>query len=534
MSDEIQPIPDEAEMTVGPKAIDAYSRLSYSMWFALAEFVDNSTQSRLNYDKLVDDILKSEGTLLTVNILHNRQSKEITIDDNSIGMSKADLIAALKIATPTADSHGRSKYGMGMKTAACWIGKSWSVITCEFGSGEEWTAKVDVDAIANRGAKVPLTLRQVDTGKHYTKIVISELRRTIQTRSEEVIKDYLGSMYMFDLRPDENGVTALKLTYNGEPINPPAESNWDTDPAGTPMMKQLPELKLGEKTINGWVGVLRKGGRKYGGFSFFLNKRQIQGFPTAWKPRAIFGGVDEEGANNLISQRLTGCLLLDGFDVTHTKDAVLFEDNEEDDLEKFLVKEVKDYRDHANKPRKGVQVWSKEKVRDLVETMRSEFCSDETQDALNHAALPPIEIIEANNVKQLESLSVEDELVKLEILPELTVIVSLKEISEWEPYVTFVTAAQKNIVHVIINGIHPYYRSLESSDAIEECIHQYIYDAVAEYRTGQLQGRTNPNSVRRIKNDLLRARTLQIENTAASIREQAEMELFEDSAAPKD
>jgi hypothetical protein len=33
----------EAELSVGPKAIDAYARLSYTMWFALAEFVDNST-----------------------------------------------------------------------------------------------------------------------------------------------------------------------------------------------------------------------------------------------------------------------------------------------------------------------------------------------------------------------------------------------------------------------------------------------------------------------------------------------------------
>ena len=56
-----QNIDEEAELSVGPKAIDAYSRLSYTMWFALAEFVDNSTQSRLNYDTLVDDLLKTEG-----------------------------------------------------------------------------------------------------------------------------------------------------------------------------------------------------------------------------------------------------------------------------------------------------------------------------------------------------------------------------------------------------------------------------------------------------------------------------------------
>jgi hypothetical protein len=112
----------ETELTVGPKAIDAYSRLSYTMWFALAEFVDNSTQSRLNYGDLVDQLLQSEEQPLTVDIIHNRQTKEITIRDNSIGMTRNDLVAALRIAQPTSDSNGRSKYGMGMKTAACWIG----------------------------------------------------------------------------------------------------------------------------------------------------------------------------------------------------------------------------------------------------------------------------------------------------------------------------------------------------------------------------------------------------------------------------
>src|SRR5690349_14539200 len=94
----------EAELSVGPKAIDAYARLSYTMWFALAEFVDNSTQSRLNYGQLINDILRNEGQVLTISIIHNRQTKEITIEDNSIGMTKEDLIAALRIAQPTADS----------------------------------------------------------------------------------------------------------------------------------------------------------------------------------------------------------------------------------------------------------------------------------------------------------------------------------------------------------------------------------------------------------------------------------------------
>ena len=517
----------EAELTIGPKALDAYSRLSYQMWFALAEFVDNSTQSRLNYGSLVDDILKQEGAPLTVNIVHNRQTKEISIEDNSIGMTKNDLIAALKIATPTADSIGRSKYGMGMKTAACWIGTHWSIITCEWDSGEEWTAEIDVDAIANKGAKVPLTMKSVDKSLHYTKIVISGLRRIIQKRSEEVIRTYLGSMYMFDLRPDTNGAVALKLTYNGEEITAPDEYDWDTDPSGKSMRRALPEKIINGKKVNGWIGVLRKGGRKFGGFSFFQNQRQIQGFPNAWKPKTIFGGVDDEGANNLVAQRLTGVLLLDGFDVSHTKDSVQFQGSEEDELEAFLVNEVKDYRDYAEKRRGGRgQVWSKEKIRDLVESMKPEFTSSEMKDTLNTIALPPLDTIVANNVQQLKALSPENEIARIEILADLTVILSLNEVSEWEPYVTFVAGAKVGELHVIINGLHPYYQSLESNDAIEECVHQYILDSVAEYKTSKLVGRVNPDSVRRLKNELLRVKITRIDNSAAEARDKAESELF--------
>ena len=518
----------EAELSVGPKAIDAYSRLSYTMWFAMAEFVDNSTQSRLNYGDLVDQLLKAEGRPLTVSIVHNRQTKEVTIEDNSIGMTKDDLVAALRIAHPTNDSRGRSKYGMGMKTAACWIGAMWTVTTCEWGSGEEWTATVDVDAIANHSAKVPLSMRIVGKDDHYTRITISNLRRVIQKRSEETIKTYLGSMYMFDLRPDDQGQVALKLTYNGEEVLPPNESDWDTDPSGIVMRRDLPEFVVDGKTVNGWIGVLRKGGRKFGGFSLFQNGRQIQGFPNAWKPKSIFGGVDDEGANNLVAQRLTGVLQFDGFVVSHTKDAVLFEGEEEEALEEFLVKETKAYADYAKSrrsPGRG-QKWSKDQVRDLVKDMQAEFTSPEIKDALNNAALPPIEAITANNAQQLQSLTPEDEVVRLDILPDLKVIISVKETSQYEPHVIFVPGAEDGVLHVIINGLHPYYLTLEAKDSMSECVQQYIFDAVAEFKTSKLISRLNPDSVRRLKDGLLRARAAQLDNADAAVRSQAEAQLF--------
>jgi hypothetical protein len=211
---------------------------------------------------------------------------------------------------------------------------------------------------------------------------------------------------------------------------------------------------------------------------------------------------------------------------------VLFEENEEEAIEKYLTEQTRDYRDYAERRRSGSrQGWSKEKVRDLVESMRSEFTSHEMKDALNAAALPPIEAIRANNQQQLNSLTAEDQIARLDILSDLTVIVSLKKTSEWEPHLTIIAGAQVGVLHVIINGLHPYYQSLESNDAIEECLHQYLHDAVAEYRTSKLQGRVNPDSVRRLKNELLRARMTRIENAAADTQAKAEAALHEAAIA---
>jgi hypothetical protein len=416
-----------------------------------------------------------------------------------------------------------------MKTAACWIGNQWRITTSEWDSGEEWTAVVDVPGIAFRQAKIPLTRRTVSRDEHYTCVTITDLHRSIRQQTEENIRGYLGSMYRFDILDG-----FLKILYNGEEIPAPDEYDLDTDAQGQPMRLPFNDIEIGGKKVSGWVGVMRKGGRKFGGFSLFQNRRQIQGFPNAWKPRSIFGGVDDEGSNTLIAQRLTGVINLDGFRVSHTKDAILFEGTEEDELEAFLAKLTKDYRNYATK-RRGprTQPWSREKVRDLVQTMAKEFSNPEMSDAVNNALLPPLETILASNLKQVTSLDPKDIIADFNVGETLSVIVALQERSEYEPYLVIEAAATPGTIYVMINSLHPYYASLESSDAIEECIRQYIYDAVAEYRVSQLVGRVSPDSVRRLKNDLLRVQEVRVSNVAAETQE-AEFESVLEPGAPQD
>ena len=231
----------------------------------------------------------------------------------------------------------------------------------------------------------------------------------------------------------------------------------------------------------------------------------------------IFGGEDDEGANNLIAQRLTGLLNLDGFEVSHTKDAVLFQGDEEEELEKFLKDFTKDYRDYAQK-RRGTKAttWTREKVRDMMDDLKKEFSSPEFKDAVTNSVLPPIDVILAGNQKQLESIGTADQVGTFDVASDLRVIVSFQENTVYEPYVTLVAGASPGVIHVIINGLHPYYASLETNEAGHECMKQFVYDAVAEYRVRKQVGKISWDSVRVLKNDLLKAKLVQIENRATS------------------
>lgn len=434
-------------------------------------------------------------------------------------MTKDKLTEALKIAHPTRDSRGRSKYGMGMKTAAFWIGSHWQIVTCEWGSGEEWTADIDLKQIdENRsGSSLPITLSMSNVSKdaHYTKIIIKELNRYFQKRTEDTIKSYLGSMYQFDINENK-----MKLLFGDEEIKTADAYDLDTDPAGNQMRTPV-DVKIRDKQITGWVGVLRQGsgGRKFGGFSLFQNKRQIQGFPNAWKPRAIFSGVDDEGANNLVAQRLTGQLYMDDFQVSHTKDAILFEADEEEQLEKYLAELTRDYKDYAIRRRGPTsKAWSREKVRDLAQSLAKEFSSSELSDAVTQAILPPLDAIIAASDKQVANLKPEDEIASYSVA-DFTVKVSLEDKSEWEPYVNINASATPGAIHVIINRLHPYYDSLESQDAVLECVRQYIYDAIAEYRVSKQVAQVRPDNVRRLKDSILRAKDVELSNAANALQE---------------
>lgn len=143
--------------------------------------------------------------------------------------------------------------------------------------------------------------------------------------------------------------------------------------------------------------------------------------------------------------------------VCHTKDAILFEGDEEDQLENYLVELTKDYRQRATERRgdRPNRRFSPENIKDVIEKLRSECESGEMKGAVNTAQLPPLDAIVTNNRQQVASLSPQEAVAVFLITQDLTIKVSQKKTSLYEPYVTITPGAKAEVVHVVINLLHP-------------------------------------------------------------------------------
>jgi len=335
-------------------------------------------------------------------------------------------------------------------------------------------------------------------------------------------------MYRYDLLDEK-----LKIVYNNDEITPVDEDRFDIDEVGVPYKRDLPPTTINGKVVQGWIGVLKPGagGRKQGGFSLFQNRRQIQGYPAAWKPSVIFGGVDGEGANNLVAQRLTGVLELEGFEVSHTKDAILFMDSEQELLEQYLDENTHDYREYAARRRSTANGtgWSQESARNLLDEIKREFETPELRDAATEP-LPPLDTILQNDARLSQSVSVDDLTLQIDVLDNMIVNIVFRNTECYAPYLTVSGGAEANTIQVIVNLEHPYYASLNSADARDECIRQYVYDAIAEYRVSKQHGQVNPSSVHRKKDALLRARISHLESERLRFINRERQSLVDDEA----
>ena len=504
------------EFEIGLNSISSYKRLSYSPWHAIAEFIDNSTQSYFdNREELdrahVDNSVRPVRVDITYRAKTDEFGGSLVINDNAMGMSLDELDYAMKVAFPPDNCSGRSKYGMGLKTAASWMGNRWSVTTKKLGDTVELTVVVDVGEIAAGNSALNLECRDGrPPDEHYTRLEICDHNQRFYGKTIASIKTYLSSMYRQDFRND-----ALTLTWNGEALtwlydddsqflaSQGSGSIYKTD------FKFFVESDTGvERTVHGWVGVLAQGNRSKAGFSIFHAGRVIKGYPDNWRPTSLYG--PHPGTNDLINQRLIGEIHLDGFEISHTKDHIVWLGEEEESVECRLKEHCWSYRDAAERYRKGREDRrgpTDVEIDSAISQLQSELESNRFVYWLSTELLLTDDLLRDSRQHYVRTvLKGASASFEADIADELHVHGYVEEMSPNDWYLA-IERPGKGSIEVIVNKSHPHWKQLQGSAGVLNFLRHCVYDGIAESRARQQQALSIdllPDTIKVLKDGLLR------------------------------
>lgn len=334
---------DVFELNIQPAAsiLNVFSRLSYKPWYAIGEFVDNSTQSYISHAK---ELSKAPGfTKLVIEINYDAVRNELTIFDNAYGMEIDRFQDAVRLDARNEFQTGRNEFGMGLKTAASWFGNIWKVVSTQYKSRNMYTAVVDIPQLKESGANcIEIVRTKADSKQHGTWIYIHDVTKKITApRTIGKIRTLLASMYRRDINQNN-----IEIRFNGEPIvfeEYPILQNY----RGKTWKKELDfDVSFERKKyhVTGFVAIMNPGSFPKAGFALFRQNRVVVGgLDQNYKPSAIFGQAQSQR-----SLKLFGELNMNDFPVNQAKDGFIWDDGLEDAFIDTLKANIQEYIDIAD------------------------------------------------------------------------------------------------------------------------------------------------------------------------------------------
>jgi hypothetical protein len=490
--------PVHLEMQIGSDIIRSYKRLAYSPWHAIAEFVDNSTQSYFNNRAVLDAVYAEKGDRLEVRVVYARSGEFLRISDTAMGMDLPELQDALTLGKAPPITTGRSQFGLGMKTAACWFGDEWTIKTKKLGEDFEHEVTIEVEEVADGKMALQHITRRKARSAHYTVIEIRKLHAKLQGRRLGYVKEFLSSMYRVDIRND-----ILALYWSDTPLSWDEHLTFLTAVDGSEYKRTF-EFTVKKKKVWGWVGILGEGsrGRPKAGLSIIRRGRVVKGHPAAYRPEAIFG---EGGRNDLINQRLTGEINLDDFEISHTKDDILWRGTEEDDVQDKLREKYLDFIKVAREWRRastGEEGPTQTEVQAAVDELRTEMESKEFVDIIQIQEVPPPKAIEAASKHIIAAATRLEPRFSVSLGKTVVKAYLSTDGSPFDPY--YVSEITKNGVLVVANQLHPHWGELEGSEGVLNYLRHCVYDAVAEWQCTRNDAAVRPETIKLLKDQLLR------------------------------
>jgi hypothetical protein len=216
---------------------------------------------------------------------------------------------------------------------------------------------------------------------------------------------------------------------------------------------------------------------------------------------------------------LLGEIHLDEFEVTHTKDNIQWYGDEQEKVEKALEAEIANLIGVARTPWKDqedVRGPSEGEVDLAIAGLREELLSPEMIDKIAIDVLPPEEDVKKSLERIAEPVKATrqpDIQAKLDSLEVWVYIVSA-DFGPHDPYVVCEAGANDKII-VIINMQHPHVSCITGEQGLINYFRHCVYDAVAEWQAQRLRAKLDPNTIKMLKDQLLRI-SFQMEQHAAA------------------
>ena len=341
-----------------------YRKLTYTPWFALGEFVDNSISSFVRYRR---DNPRAKGfDKLRIEIRWDPTAQVLVIEDNAAGIpfSPEGWGRALEVGSANPDPSVLSVHGYGMKAAGLWWSPAFEIESKHVDEKVSRFAELDPEAlIASGRERVPIEPRtSSNPDDHWTRLTLRGLnpgRTYPQGQTLGKVRNYLASMYRSYLRGDdwsrpegssdafvEIFIQGTKLEYSDPellvaPYWPNAAGPIDSDHREwrQDFLLQVPNPRNGESSsepafieVPGWAGVLAKFSRKDAGlYLSFRGKgiygvaQGIKGVVEQYKPEMIFGA-----GSSFRQGRLVGEFDVSAYGKSATTDSASWSDEEEE------------------------------------------------------------------------------------------------------------------------------------------------------------------------------------------------------------
>lgn len=353
----------EIDISPSVTTYELYTIATYTHWFAIGEFIDNSLTSAYKNWEQLDALYKGKYELI-IDIDFDYDKKTLKISDNAAGILKTDIQRSLRAGEPPEDTSLLSVYGVGMKMSSFWFGRSLEIRTFPISSEHGYEVGVDLDEIKKtRSAKIDV---EEIKGKKLpgTDIYIEKIKpdRILHTTGVTKLKLLLASMYRIYL---SNPSRKVIIKYNGIELNyvdPPIlnEPYWpdregpEKDKPTVRWERDFTYKTKSNKVITGKVGLLANMSRDLTGFLLHykgkgmggigsidsgdeINQQDVRDAREYYRPPKIFG---QEGGNRY--QRFVGSFDISALGKTSSTDKPNWAGDEEYEFAEALAEFLKD------------------------------------------------------------------------------------------------------------------------------------------------------------------------------------------------